>query len=222
MSNSIAEYFGLRRSIYLTLALPFYREPDNEYLAKLKKYIPVLTELGAESVEMRGVVEALEKSLDNAVPETLAGIFAGLFLGVNKATHSGHTVTPHESVYLSDNGLVMQEPWDEVREIFYREGVAKDSGFMEPEDHFSSEMGFIAHLSGKTSELLAGGDTAAAAEAVNAQMDFMDKHLLRWADRLVADIEISTGDAFYKALSGTAVNYIKADRVFLSEYAQEQ
>ncbi len=220
MSNSIAEYFGLRRSIYLTLALPFYREPDNEYLAKLKKYIPVLAGLGMENDGLRAAAEALGESLDNAVPEKLAGIFAGLFLGVNKATHSGHTVTPHESVYLSDNGLVMQEPWDEVREIFYREGVAKNSGFMEPEDHFSSEMGFIAHLSGKTSELLASGDTAGAAEAVNAQIDFMDKHLLRWADRLATDIQISTGDAFYKALSGTTSNFIKADRVFLSEYAQ--
>lgn len=221
--RELNEFMRLRASIYDILSAPFYREPDIAYVQELQKYIAVLDAVAMENNndKMIRVVASLKNCINDGLDyDMLAGIFARLFLGVNKASAEGHTVTPHESVYLGSSRLAMQEPWEDIYEEFCNEGVGKNDDFKEPEDHISAEMGYMAHLSRKTANLIEKDEYVTASGYIDKQISFLNKHLLLWTRLLADDITRSTDNDFYINMAILIDVFITADELFLSELSE--
>ncbi|MDR0453677.1 MAG: molecular chaperone TorD family protein [Deferribacteraceae bacterium] len=216
--DEFIDFLKLRADVYNLLSVVFYKELDEKHTENLNKHIPVLKEYASLCGynEMLKYADLLGEYLVSAPDyEKEACEFARLFLGVAKAS-TGHTITPHESVFLSPDRLVMQEPWEEIRKIYHETNVSKDKEFKEPEDHITSEMSYIAHVSRKMAETLANGGNGI--DEAKAQISFLRNHIERWMPLLVKDIMITSSSGYFKYAAGLAEQYVMSDRALLEEW----
>ena len=222
--SELKDYFGLRKNIYRLLGKAFHKEADNAYLDEMEKYMAVFKEIAgtydnadlAKGVEIYAAFREASKGKD--VTEELAREFALIFLSTG-TTQGIKSVIPHESVYLSPQGLTMQEQRDEVLEIYYNQGVGRSDNFKEPEDHISAEMGFMAYMSEKTAELI-DDEGNGADENLQIQRDFLAVHLLKWAPKACDDV-YNMGSDYYKAMALVTKGYLVTDKQFLDAIFEE-
>ncbi len=219
--DMLIDFLKLRADIYNLLSVVFYKELDEKHVENLNKYIPVLKEY-ASQCGYDGILESVNM-LDNYLVsgpdyEAEACEFARLFLGVAKAA-TGHTITPHESVYLSPDRQVMQKPWEEMRKIYYDAGVVKDQKFMEPEDHITAEMSYMAHMSRKMADSILSGESGVA--EARLQAEFLKNHIERWLSLLTADIFITSSSEYFKAAAKVAEQYAMHDRKTMEVFIED-
>jgi TorA maturation chaperone TorD len=115
-----------------------------------------------------------------ADPVTLRDDFFRLFIGVGRAEF-----LPYASYYLT--GFLHEKPLAAVREDLARLGLARAERASEPEDH-------IAILCDVMAALLRG---EVAANGIDAET-FFRRHILPWAPRLFADLEVQEMSRFYQ------------------------
>ena len=141
----------------------------------------------------------------------IAADYNQLFLGM-----SAHPVAPYESVYTSEEGLLMQEARDEALEAYHAWGLSVPDTFDLPEDHVALELELMALLASRTTEAAKAGDGDGAAELVAAQHSFADEHLA-WVAVLADDIQKRARTAFYYGIAALARDTVAADRALLAE-----
>ena len=117
----------------------------------------------------------------------LAADHAACLLGM-----SASPVSPYESVYTSDNHLMMQDARDQVVRDYAAQGLAALQGQRIPEDHIALELEFMSELLGRS---------AAQAESAQAYEDFMRNHALRWMPQFCRDLERRASTAFYRGIA---------------------
>ncbi len=145
-----------------------------------EKSFPVVKHLALE-VENWPANDIPQSLLDN-----LAADYAAIYL--NKS----YGVSPCESVWLDEEGLVMQEPMFQVREIYERHGLEAADWHILADDHLVNELEFIAYLMGRVSE----GQNTALGEAAS----FFDIHLLRWLGQFAERAAPRCETGFYAGL----------------------
>jgi TorA maturation chaperone TorD len=126
----------------------------------------------------------------------LAAEYASLFLGVGPKP-----VYLVESVYLSKDHLLYQQPYHEVLEAYRRLGFKKEKSFPEPEDHVAVEFEFMANLCTWASKTLENGDIENAIAYLNLQKEFLRDHIIKWVPDLCRKLRSATTSAFYRALA---------------------
>ncbi len=139
----------------------------------------------------------LEKTL-----ETLAADFAKVFLGAG--VKDANAAFPFESVYTSKKKLVMQEAWEEVRNIYNEHQVvlaSKNGEFLE--DHIGCELEFMAFLI----------DEGASNKE---QLDFLKEHLT-WVKQFAIDVESQADTNFYKGLAKITLGFLKEEKLYLED-----
>jgi TorA maturation chaperone TorD len=161
--------------------------------------------------------EALE-----AVRTELAADHSSLLLGM-----SANPVSPFESVYTSENHLMMQEARDKAVAAYRAAGFEKSDDYHMPEDHISLELDFVAGLGNRAADAIQGAqagliaDTDAAfAEAelaMNQQIDFLKKHLLVWAPRFGELLESRATTAFYRGVAQMLLTYLESEAAYIDE-----
>ena len=109
-------------------------------------------------------------------------------------------VSPFESVYTSDERVLMQKARDQVLAFYRDEGLDRVAEFREPEDHIAIELDFMAHLCRRAAELW-DSEPEAARGYLEKQKAFLDQHLLVWVPRFCADLDRAARSDFYRAIS---------------------
>ncbi len=220
--DALKDYLGLRANLYRVLAAAWYKEPTNAWLARLKSFTPVFESMADETGEpaLREGARLLKEAPGKIDEDAYAKKFAGIFL-VNNAASDVRAVTPHESVYLSGSGLVMQDEWDKVLETFVGEGIGKAEDFKEPEDHIAAEMHFLALLSKQTAEYLNNGDKDGVRKKIETQARFLAEHTDKWVEPLKEHMEKLTDDPLYLAVTYLTAGFVHADTAFTGELAGE-
>jgi TorA maturation chaperone TorD len=195
MMEKLSEYLRLRAKLYKLLAAPFYLESTPAYLEELKKHLPVFESLSAGAdIEVfdTGIRELKAFFERNAVDEKMIDsherLFARLFLCVVPPDGDMKTICPQESPYLSPSGLIMQEPRDEIIEIFVSEKVGLDKSFKEPEDHVSAEFHLMSVLSLRLAEALESGENAKISPCLKVMRELLNNHLMKWVPALCGDL----------------------------------
>jgi len=185
--SAVAEDLGLLAKLHRT-------ELDDEAFSELKEIsFPKRLGLSLNGEKSSAVIEHLAKEIE-AWPESdratlmdnLAADYAAMYL--NKS----YGVSPHESVWLDDDGLVMQEPMFEVREIYERHGLEAADWHLLADDHLVNELEFIAYLMGQAAE----GQNTALSEVAG----FLDIHLLRWLGQFAERAAPRCETGFYAGL----------------------
>lgn len=216
-TNELISACESRQAVYSFLARVYGVELTDEALKELADKRSLWLRLaedpqvqGTEMAEgFRTLAEFSSKMGESKTEDVLlelAAEYAGLFLGVRQMPPH-----PSESVYTSQDHLIMQKARDDVMKMYRSMGLEKVGKFTEPEDHIALELQFMAHLSGKTSEALKSKDRVAADKYLEVQRDFLNEHLEKWVPKLVVDIKKGARREFYKAIAKITEGYVKTD-----------
>jgi TorA maturation chaperone TorD len=201
-----------RASAYGFLASAYRQEPTMRLLKLLASEQPVADGIlgGFVATLMHADEEALKELLKELVAE-----YARLFLAM-----SARPVPPYESVYTSHKGLLKQEAWQQVVREYSGEGFVCDDGFALPEDHIALELEFMHMLCERCVDGLEAGDEAAADRLLRRQQDFLRQHLLNWAPRFCAAVQVATASVYYKGVAEMTEEVLKADEALLASLLQ--
>lgn len=93
---------------------------------------------------------------------------------------------PYESVYLSQDCLVMQEQTLEVRKMYQAENLMAASQGTAPDDFIATELEFAAYLLNRADQELSEGNSSIAMEYLSLFNVFMQEHPRRWLKQFAA------------------------------------
>lgn len=141
----------------------------------------------------------------------LAEEYAYLFLGIGELPH------PSESSYLSDGSLLIQEPRNNVLNIYRNMGAEKNEEYIEPEDHIAVELQFMAYLCRKSIEASTIGRESEAKRYLEAQRDFLYNHLAVWVQKLAKNVSEKARTDFYKIIAHITEEFVKAEKSAVNE-----
>ena len=210
-----------RRSIYAFLARVFEKEVSITFLKQCtSKENPLLQMAsndnpaeGEGDKELGEGFRELTKYLNGTSRKDLTSTkleldieYANLFLGVK-----GKPPHPSESVYTTEDHLLMQKARDEVMFAYRAAGVDKVTEFREPEDHIAIELQFMAFLCEKTARAFKARNRMDVEKFLKMQEDFLIKHLSLWVPGLTKDILESGTVEFYRGAAKILDGFVKAD-----------
>ena len=225
----LTEVLKGRAFLYDFLARTLLGPPSAELLRECRELQERLGEL------CRGMGDAGASAGHARMQEALAALpadEAAALLELNRqytATYSvgGEAVSLYESVYRSVEGLMKQEPWEEVCAFYAKSGLGLSGGTREMEDHAGVELAFMSRLVHRALE----SQPAPAAEgppaggpfeqAMEVQRMFMEEHLALWlpqAMKLVVERAPGKRALFYGGLAGLTEGFLRIDREFLSAW----
>ncbi len=123
-----------------------------------------------------------------------------------------------ESYYTSPEKLAMQDARDKVLKYYADYGLRKDPKYNEHEDFVSNEMRFMSYMANLTAQALEENNDIRARELIQAQLDFLNEHPMRWIPQFAAKInKYKEAERFYGAMSSLMSEFIKIDADFLKE-----
>jgi putative dimethyl sulfoxide reductase chaperone len=126
----------------------------------------------------------------------LAQDYTDLFVGAGTPL-----AAPWETVWLGKDHLVFEEGTMQVREWYRRFGLQAPRLDQEPDDHIGLEMAFLGHLALLAVRACDSREALLVHELVEAQRDFGDAHLLRWASAWCHAVQASATTPFYRGLA---------------------
>lgn len=162
----------------------------------------------------------MKEYLDSPVADKrteLACDYAKVFLSAG--IYEGDSASPYESVYTSEQHLLMQEARDDVFRLFLKEGIAPTADSVEesflPEDHLSFELEFMAYCGEKAVEALRQNDLATFKDLIETQQEFLKTHLLNWVPAFCNDVRKLSRTIFYNGVADGTQGFLEADLEFL-------
>ena len=217
-----AQSADARRMAYSFFADVFSAEVNRDFVAGMSSFE---AEEGSKLAEFTASLDGCD--LDEATQDVRSE-FCALFLNM-----CAHPVYTSESVYLSDNHVIMQEQRDQIVEVYRMYKLSVDRGSFDwPEDHISMEMLFMAHLCELERDLCLeaekfGTEAGSEAEAVNArikaiakaQQAFFAEHLDRWAPMFIDELSSQAKTLFYQGIAEYLAGFLEGERELLDSVA---
>jgi len=161
---------------------------------------------GIEALKiMRYAVECLPVADDREAIDALVVDYADIYLTYKLRA------SPCESVWLDEDGLIMQEPMFQVRDWYQRHGLAAKNWRERNDDHLVLQLEFIAHLLG----------SGAGTEKLTDAAAFMDEHLLRWVTHFGERVASRGATPFYAGLAVLTAAYVDELRDLIAQLLDE-
>ncbi len=189
---------------YAVLSRVFAREPDADLVtdvaeAQRSEGWPV----AASTTPVRTGLALLGGDLadwDAAQLPALRRDYLQLFVG------PGHIpAAPWESVYRSKDHLIFEAETHAVRAFYRRHGLKAPNNDREPDDHLALELAFMLHLCTGAAHALQAHEEARARELLEAQREFLNAHLLRWAPACLERVITHARTGFYRGFGHLAL-----------------
>jgi putative dimethyl sulfoxide reductase chaperone len=218
-SEELAALMDSRAGFYRFASNALLHEFTEEQIAQLKTMI--VNEEASE--EMLSAFAKIKRYLAHAGtdPRTdMAVDYARVFLSAG--VYNGLTAEPYESVFTSEDQLMMQDARDDVVKVYRSQGIDVDPELHMPEDHLGLELDFISTTSARCAQLIRQadeeqGDYTQAAEVVRVQRDFITNHILNWIDALIEKVDEFAKLPLYPAIMRIIKNQAQQDVCFLGE-----
>lgn len=152
---------------------------------------------------------------DAGTRQELAVDYAHTFLSAGIYDHV--VAPPYESVFTSEQKLLMQEARDGALAFYRAEGVDLPADNTTPEDHLGFEMQFMALLIDRAIEALEGGDDAEFFRLVDVQSDFLAQHFENWIPAFTKAIDENARTDFYRGIACLTRGLVEMDRTVLND-----
>lgn len=210
------ELLKARAAFYRTLASLYFKELDQAGIDRLAE--ADLASVGFDDPFMcEGFADmaAYLRHRDGGTRQELASDFAGAILGAG--SYEERRATPYESVFTSEDGLLMQEARDDVYRLFCEAHLAVDEELRTPEDHLSFEFEFMAAQADCAEQALGRGDVEEARRAIEVQRNFHRAHLLNWIDAYCDCLDGCARTRFYRGVSKATRGFVHADEALIDE-----
>ena len=198
-NSEVSAVLQSRAAVYSFLSRVFRQEIGADELAQL---VRELTGSGIEQGAAGEGYEVLQQFARDVQESDLASVTAALATEYTRLfyTNNPDDVFLFESVYTSEDHLLMQRARDQVVQLYRQEGLDKEHSFQEPEDHIALELAFMAFLCTRTLEALET-DGEAARDYLNKQRAFLMDHLLVWVPEFSEDLARVTRSSFYRGIA---------------------
>jgi TorA maturation chaperone TorD len=147
--------------------------------------------------------------------QMLATDFTMSFGGVDSL--QGKTAVPYASVFLSETGLLQQEPRNEVFIIFKKEALKLKSKIDLPEDHITFEFEFLSILSNRAIAALNAGDLKEVIRLLKLSKGFINQNILTWFDQLADLVNQIITTRFYRGVLKITKGYLLLDNQTLDD-----
>jgi len=190
-----------RSSTYAFLSRIFGKEVNENVLGNMlgDDFIGSLREIeNSHGSEMEEGAKMLEKYLSGIDEKDIDKVIEELSVDYARLFLLAGGVHPYESVHLGKEGLVMEKPWEEVREAYRKVGLAKGEGEKEPEDHIAMELAFMSYLCGKDESKM--------------QKEFLEEHLLRWVPQFCDDVAQKAESDFYRGIAKLTKGFLALEQ----------
>lgn len=165
--------------------------------------------------ELDAAYRRLEAACRDPRPELLTQLrvdYARLCLGSDPRQGAD----PYESVHRNKEGLMMQDEWEAVLDLYRQLGLERSRAAHESEDHLALELECMAQLCERQASALEKLDLPEAAWWVDRQAVMLDDHLLRWVPSFNRRVQELGWTEFYKAAGDLTEAYLKVDRQMLT------
>ena len=219
--QEFAEYLQASEQTYTFLAQMLFRELNEEAIAALKAQ-EWPRETGNTTLD-RGYAQVRRffNFASTDIRTQLAVEYARVFLAAGVFSREKMTAVPYESVFTSEEHLVMGASRDDVVRRFAADGFKVNPDLHEPEDHLSFELEYISHMSSKAAALVEAGDLEALAANVARQVEFIDTHLLNWVGDLYETAREYAKTTFYTGMLLVATGAAEQSRDLLAEVGEQ-
>ena len=203
-----------RSASYRLFSRLFLSPLDEEGLDKIAEadYAGVAASLAEGSLLAQGLGQmgkALRKR-NTGTRQKLATDFTMCFDGVSSV--GDEVAVPYASVYLSETGLLNQEPRNEVYHLYLSEAAKLNPGIFLPEDHLAFELDFLAFLSDEAVEALSGGAGAEEARRLlTVSRSFITGNILTWYGMFSERALKLLQTKFYQGLLKATEGYLELD-----------
>lgn len=111
-------------------------------------------------------------------------------------------VSPCESVWTDDDGLICQAAMFEMRKIYAADGLGVENWRKRPDDHLVVQLLYIAAIARRAQSL----------QDWEKLGGVLDHHLLRWLPEFAARIAQRSGSTFYTGLAILSVEWLETLR----------
>ncbi|MFR2586946.1 TorD/DmsD family molecular chaperone [Adlercreutzia equolifaciens] len=175
-----------------------------------------LNELFADGVN--DVSRYLRKR-NSGTRQELAVDFTSAFAGTQ--SWKGRYAVPYESVHTSEEGLMFQEAYHEVFQLYKANRVAKAEGYDFPHDHLSFMCEFLVVLSERIAAVLEAGGDAEALAQVRVSRAFLADHILSWFDTFQDLALLLLQTRFYRGILKISKGFFLEDAELLDSMAVE-
>lgn len=209
-----------RSAFYRTLSGLYYRTLTQEQIDALAA--TDFSEFGADDALLTEGFDDIRRYLrkrNTGTRQELAVDYTSAFEGTK--AFKGQRAVPYESVYLSDSGLLMQEPRNEVFRTYKQAAIRLKEGVNLPEDHLSFECEFMAIMSDRAIALLGEGQTTEAIKNLELQKSFLQDHILSWFSQFANRALLVLKTRFYRGVLKITEGYLALDVETLEDLVAE-
>jgi putative dimethyl sulfoxide reductase chaperone len=138
--------------------------------------------------------------------ENLHVDYARLFLGPPHAV-----ARPYGSVWLSDEGTLMQDSTMAVLELYRQGGFEIDEDFRELPDHVAAELEFLYLLIFRENQARRTGRRDDWTVTAALRRRFLDEHLGAWIGPFAAAIDSAATTGFYRELARLTDRFVRME-----------
>lgn len=217
--DRFAEIAALNRDrsiLYRLLSSLFWRELNDNQIEQLSLAEPEFPKGETDLMEQGwSDMQAYLAKRNSGTRQELAVDYAHTFLAAGN--NDDRMAIPFESVFMSETGLLMQEPRDEVCKAFLSEHVSPSEELHTPEDHIAFELEFLAVMAQHQNEALESNDVQEALRLCDVQASFHEQHLLNWVDVFCDAIKACCRTQFYRGVADLTRGWVRLDEACIAE-----
>ena len=188
-TENISDEDILRANMYSFIANLIRVEPTSNLIDSIKQLTGDDSKIG-KSIKLLKIMST-KLSLSEIQDE-----YVNLFIGVGRGE-----LLPYSSYYIT--GFLNDKPLSNLREDMGLIGIRRKENVKDPEDHVSSIFDMMSGLiKGEFGKYY----------TINEQANFFNKHLDRWIDLLMDDIEKAKTAVFYAPIGTLGKEFIRIER----------
>ncbi len=192
-----------REATYKILAAFFAREPTIALLESLRNDAPAF-----DGPLKKIALQIPEGDLSDYLTD-LNAEYARFFLNMSR-----NPISLYESVYVSDEKVLMRGPHDEMKRLFDSEGIAITGMDVLPEDHLAKELLFMSALIGRAKD---AEDEETLSAYMEKQTTFFEDHLEPWVPELMSTIRGRVTHPYYGLAGELGEKFMAEESAYLKK-----
>lgn len=209
-----------RAALYRLLSSLYWQELTSEQIERIRCSDVGSLDLGDRDMDDGWAdIKSYLAKCNSGTRQELAVDYAHTFLAAGN--NDDRMAIPFESVFMSETGLLMQGPRDEVCKVYYDEHVSPMDDLRTPEDHIAFELEFLAVMAERQNEAIEAGDCDEALRIADVQASFHEQHLLNWIDVFCDAIEENCRTPFYQSVAKFTRGWVKLDGSIMNDVGIE-
>ena len=197
-----------RAAFYRFLASIFLYEPTQEQLESLAA--ADLADDGTEVGRGYALIAEYLRHRDAGTRQELAVDYAHVFLGAG--SYQTITAPPYESVFTSEDHLLMQDARDGALRQYRAEELDLPADNTTPEDHVGFELQFMATLIERMGQAAEAGDAGRVSDLARKQQVFFNEHLANWLPSFAHAIDEHAKTGFYRGVACLVRGLLEIER----------